>query len=235
MFTRSSASTRQTFGGTVHQNPPVAVRLPISSLVCPLTISACYVPRACPDPVRGVNRPSDFSAAPLFRSVAFAPLCWRRLGSYLQPSVLLGRLSLADAQTFRRLPAGAGSDVPTIRTAHHPLSTFFSTISKLFAPVAKLKRFVFSRIQTLFAKMAGYAISPVSGGYRGWRPFDFLTFRRSDIQTIPISPLESVLTHFSDPKSFGIRSYAIAPGVCQLLADNSPLFSAIQRSLLVTL
>jgi hypothetical protein len=135
--------------------------------------------------------------------------CPDRVGVVKRPSLAAGGQLSATVQRSRHNP---------LPYAHYSLSTFFSYISELFAPFAKLKCFLFSKIRTLCAK------------HRGWGLFDVLTFRRFDVQTIPVSLLDSVLTHISPPKSFRIRSYAKAPGVCRSLVGNSRVFNRIPRS-----
>jgi hypothetical protein len=54
------------------------------------------------------------------------------------------------------------------RRVRYPLSTLFSVVCELFAAVAKLNFFLFSKIQTLSAKCRGYGISPLSWRTPGW-------------------------------------------------------------------
>jgi hypothetical protein len=175
---------------------PALTRRPFGGIVCQNLPPASRLP--------------DFSAAPFFPSVfSVRPLLGgpsSAVSSDLSAKSLsalphevqmrFGHPGWGDG-TFRR------SDVQTIRPGY--LSSFLSCICKLFSPVAELKLFLFNEIRTLFAK------------HRGWvsdRVTDVLTFRRSDVQTLHVSPLHSVLTHFSPSKSFRIRSYPKTLGVC---------------------
>jgi hypothetical protein len=189
VFTRRPALSRQLFGGIVCQNPPLASRLPNSS-AAPFVRSAHFVFSVRPV----LDGPSSAVSSDLLGK-SFSPV----LSAVPRDVQMRSGHPGWGYGTFQR------SDLRTIRVAHYSLSAFIPCICELFSPVAKFKFFLFSTIQTLFAK------------HRGWvsdRVTDVLTFRRSDVQTLHVSPLHSVLTHFSASNPFRIRSYANTTGVC---------------------
>jgi hypothetical protein len=63
---------------------------------------------------------------------------------------------------FSHLYKTLGGAVPPLSvfcglpTGHYPLSTFFSSVCRLFGPVAKLNYFLFKRMRTLLAKSRGW-------------------------------------------------------------------------------
>jgi hypothetical protein len=187
VFTRRPALSRQLFGGIVCQSPVLASQFS-AVLAAPF--------------FRSVQ--SVFSVNPVLGEPPFA------VGSAISGKSFSPVLSAVprDVQMRSGHPGwGYGtfqrSGVQTIPPAYL-LSSFFSWPCELFSSLAKVKPFCFSKIQTLFAK------------HRGWvsdRVTDVLTFRRSDVQTLRVSPLHSVLTPFSPCKSFRIRSCAKTPGV----------------------
>jgi len=114
---------------------------------------------------------------------------------------------------YTKPPRGVGGPALKLpsRSSNSQTTVLFSCISSLFVPIAKLKSFLFSKIQPLSTKRPGWARSHASFVFESRRAnglFPGGTFRRADVRGVP--------TFF--PKTFRrsdvgtFRRPAISPG-----------------------